>query len=568
MDILIAGGENSLVDSSFVDRLRQFGMEPRWIWPDEGFTSRAIPLECEGVIVLKNWVSHRLGDYVCGEARNRNIPLARVTSKFSHAFPILRDMGFIREGQEPPTDDVGRDENGTDSDSISPEKLAELTYTALKILPHSDTDEPPTLETVQQQIRDTLGQAVVLDQQTYLQTLNKVFDMKQRIAKKQAQEEAKLPTKPPYDWALLHLEEKPELLIAEDTLISLVIEGLSETEKEAVTDEEIHETVSAACVHYRKQLASICDQAHRVATEGDKLWEMQVAWLQRILPKYAKNQRELSHKQRVAIQEESLHIFGRKVFWKTILAQFARIKDPGHYSNTPIFGPTPPVETIPADAISLGDAFKDFIERGKTFAHEHGISTYVFNRSLVWFRKLVQDGTIKGFKEDDRRTSRWMTTTDAVRDFTDQWCNKTHSEWVCNNAHKPEVIPTPELTPALPEPIPEVKVEVEETNHPVFLEMIEALRTEIADLKAEVQDLRGIKTEVQDLKESLSLASAFDVDQDTNDTEGRLQVMEDSILRLNEIAAHLSQASAEPSESAQPDLRSLLKQGYKINLSL
>lgn len=523
MDVMIAGGEDALLKTSFCDRLRAYGIDPKWMWPDPSYTNRAFPIKCEGVIVLKNWVGHRLGDHVSDEARQRNLPLARVTSKFSLALPILRDMGFV---QIEPDVEI---EPTLPSPQIMPDKLSEVTYAVLQM---RKLDAPlPTLMELQQQVRQRLGAMTVLDEITY----NRVLKMNKRQTKKQQKKVGQSL----YDWAMLHLEERPELIVVPDLLQAAVTDGLSPLEQEAVKPDALEEAAGEAIVDYRAQLDAICEDAHRVATEGDKLWEMQVSWLLRVLPEYARQHDELGAKHRKAIQASSELIFGRKVFWKTVEAQFLRIRYPERYT-------APPED----DMISVNEAHTYFLVLAQAFAVEHNQPARVFTRSSAWLYQMIHSDKIAGVKSGEGRNDKWMTTHEAVKTYIDGWLQKELKK----QASTAKVGTEPEV-PA------EAPVEEAPLYSPVLLEILESLRQEIDGLKGDVADL---KDQITDMVE--------------NDTlDGRLLVVEDSIQRhqesLNLVARLQDPAPASapqkvtPLEGTLPDLYVLLEQGYKITIS-
>lgn len=95
MDVLIVGGYPSLLQGAYGKKLAEIGVNIRWHEP-RGAVLDCIPEACEGVIILKDLVNHQLAGLAIGHAKTKGIPFAQVTRKFSHAFPILRDSGFLR----------------------------------------------------------------------------------------------------------------------------------------------------------------------------------------------------------------------------------------------------------------------------------------------------------------------------------------------------------------------------------------------------------------------------------------------------------------------------------------
>jgi len=95
MDVLVVGGTEKLL-GAFLGRLEEFGITPRWHW--EWFkktTTLPFPAHAEGVVLIKNMVGHNISDRAKKEADRRNIGVATVVSKFSLAFPILEQKGWV-----------------------------------------------------------------------------------------------------------------------------------------------------------------------------------------------------------------------------------------------------------------------------------------------------------------------------------------------------------------------------------------------------------------------------------------------------------------------------------------
>lgn len=532
MDILIAGGDLTLENSSLFNRLRDHGVEPRWIWPDQSYIQRAFPENCEGVIVLKNWVNHALGDHVCGEARKRNLPLARITSKFSHAAPILRDMGFIEttnEAEEP---------EEAEEDTAFLEKLCEVTYTVIQTRFNNGT--PPTLEGVAQFVQQQLGEEVVLDEITYERAL--------KMAKKKTQEPR--PTQSLYEWALLHLEERPELIVDADALHTAVFDDLSAEEQAHTPNDDLEAAVEQAQGAFRTKLNEMCESAHRVLSAGDRLWEMQVEWLRRILPSYM-DQEELTHEQRVEIQDHSEEIFGKRVFWKTVTSQFERMRYPQRFGEQSM--PT----SKPADRddwISISQAHEYFMAICKTFAVERNLKVAPFERSSAWIREEIRKGNLEGVKSGEGRFDRWLTTYEEVKKFADEWCKQIYGELGFDH---PPVEPTVEPT-VEPPAEPEIPAEEGAPYPPVLLEMIEALHKRIDLLEAEIKDLKR----KQDRHDE-ALATRL------NAIEGALRSLKEDA----EVEEGLPPTYPYPLLNQAPapepalDLVALLEAGYKITLS-
>lgn len=94
MNVIVVGGAESLLQGAFGQKLSQHGIQINW---HEARPSRldTLPEAAEGVLIIKDMVSHSLAGAAISLAKTKGIPFAQVTRKFSHAYPILRDTGFL-----------------------------------------------------------------------------------------------------------------------------------------------------------------------------------------------------------------------------------------------------------------------------------------------------------------------------------------------------------------------------------------------------------------------------------------------------------------------------------------
>lgn len=94
MKVLVVGGAESLIQGAYGQKLAKHGIQVVWHEPRISRLD-TIPEACEGVLIIKDMVSHSLAGMAIQLAKMQGIPFAQVTRKFSHAFPILRDSGFL-----------------------------------------------------------------------------------------------------------------------------------------------------------------------------------------------------------------------------------------------------------------------------------------------------------------------------------------------------------------------------------------------------------------------------------------------------------------------------------------
>lgn len=95
MNVIVVGGADSLIQGSFGQKLSRHGIQVEW---HESQPARldALPDAAEGVVIIKDMVSHALSGSAISLAKMKGIPFVQVTRKFSHAYPILRDSGFLK----------------------------------------------------------------------------------------------------------------------------------------------------------------------------------------------------------------------------------------------------------------------------------------------------------------------------------------------------------------------------------------------------------------------------------------------------------------------------------------
>lgn len=94
MDVIVVGGADSLIRGYYGSKMRANGVNIKW---HEHQASRldTIPQAAQGVVIIKDMVSHALAGAAIALAKNRGIPFVQVPRKFSHAVQILRASGFI-----------------------------------------------------------------------------------------------------------------------------------------------------------------------------------------------------------------------------------------------------------------------------------------------------------------------------------------------------------------------------------------------------------------------------------------------------------------------------------------
>jgi hypothetical protein len=106
MDVLVVGGEHSFVQGTFATRLKSIGVFIRTHWDWNGnHTPTSLPANCQGVIVLREMVSHGLSNAAKAIAAEANVPFALVSRKWSVALPVLQQIGIVATTPTAPSND-------------------------------------------------------------------------------------------------------------------------------------------------------------------------------------------------------------------------------------------------------------------------------------------------------------------------------------------------------------------------------------------------------------------------------------------------------------------------------
>lgn len=104
MRVFIAGGEPDMVAGNLARNLNQEGIEIGRHTPTAAAFNDIIPTGCEGVIVIRDMISHPYYYRVNEAARKAGVPFACIPRKWSTAQQVLRVQGFLKpvNGKIPP----------------------------------------------------------------------------------------------------------------------------------------------------------------------------------------------------------------------------------------------------------------------------------------------------------------------------------------------------------------------------------------------------------------------------------------------------------------------------------
>jgi len=94
MNVLVAGGAKSLVDGNLAKKLGVHGITVGWHITDMTSTYSGIPKNCEGVIGVRDMMSHSLSGRIVMDAKSRGIPCVLIERKWEQSVRLLKMAGF------------------------------------------------------------------------------------------------------------------------------------------------------------------------------------------------------------------------------------------------------------------------------------------------------------------------------------------------------------------------------------------------------------------------------------------------------------------------------------------
>jgi len=92
--VFVVGGFDSMVFGNFQRNLNENGIEIGGHY-HKGDVLRAIPIDCDGVVIMYDMVSHTIINQAVEMAAARSLPLVRVPRKWSVAIEHFRKQGFL-----------------------------------------------------------------------------------------------------------------------------------------------------------------------------------------------------------------------------------------------------------------------------------------------------------------------------------------------------------------------------------------------------------------------------------------------------------------------------------------
>jgi len=287
--ILVGGGASSLVFGNLSRKLNKVDLKVGWHVSDiDGDKFTTIPEGCEGVIILRDMIGHVLYHSIVGEAKKKDLPLAAIPRKWSHAEPILRLQGFLPDPHPL-------------KKAASREVVLE---TAVFYMDRErDKGRVPKIDEVEAVVKKTLGPKTSLSQEEYKAAVS-------RSAATNAKKVAPVKGVPSLKasevglWVETVLEEHPDKVINARKLASEMIKEYGNIPKAALLVEE-------AVAGVKKRWKS--------RNSGDRKWRngIMYRWLVRWF------QRAVDGKTKVwptytSVGKKARRVFGTKINWDVV----------------------------------------------------------------------------------------------------------------------------------------------------------------------------------------------------------------------------------------------------------
>jgi len=435
MKILLIGGERGILHNDFFPKLEDLGIEVGWHWDwDISSTGKTFPTSCDGVVIIKNMVSHSLSNKVWSTVKKRNLPCAWVSSKFSLALPALKEAGLVK-GDTPRT--------VTKSTQMSRLTIA-IDYAARA---RAEDGRVPSLAEMQGVIQRAFGPRENLNKKLYRRALNEAACLQPLVTPEPEQtEDEDTCMNDVQEMATLVLGEYPELLL-EPPLFQQRVEEELERELSSEDLEVLPEVIA--------QFHKLCQRQDR-ESQG-KIRKSKQSWLRRYLSQAIADGNPLpaiTDTRKVARSIFTTSI--NDVDHTDIRAEF-RVK-----KKTPSIPVSVPVSTdsnVGGKSLTTSAAYDYYLTL---------VDDSVVPLKRHAFRYHIYSGACVGKQNN---AGHWSTTPDAVQDFAKKW----HEEPTLGDSEEqvtPEevvsLVEVPEPTPVTvvaPPVVEEAPVSVDETDY-------------------------------------------------------------------------------------------------------
>jgi hypothetical protein len=269
MNVLLIGGEPGIIAHNLLPKLEDVGIRVGWHWNwDTSLSTKNFPESCEGVVIIKNMVPHRLSEKVWKEVQKRDLPCAWIQDKFTVALPVLQKYGFVPKEGEVVVEEIPDEEKlKVCIDYIKQARL--------------DGRMPQYKEMVGV-VQRTFCTQEDLDRELYQRAANEASQQQSLVKSDDGNEEEKekaMKEANVYEATKILLEDSlPELVLSPDQLGEEVVKFLSVGENPFEIDpESLEEWVSNSIERVQQSWSS------RDHTTRGKVRQLKKAWLLRHL---------------------------------------------------------------------------------------------------------------------------------------------------------------------------------------------------------------------------------------------------------------------------------------------
>jgi hypothetical protein len=291
MNIMVVGGAASLVQGNLGRKLKEHDIDVGW--HVAGRTSRLdkLPKACEGVLVIIDMVGHGLSDAAVDLAAKRDIPLALIPRKWSHAEASLRARGFLPAAV-----------NG-EIKKAAPAELAEMALSY--ICDERRRGRVPKLTEVEGMLQRAFGPKVKLSGDAFQEAHSRACAAVPGLPQKEDREGL---LDSAYEWARILMQERPGRARDYEALVKEVREHMGE-KSVVLAQSEMVPYVERAHSKLREEWASAPAGSAVIKARNDLICQ----WLRRWFEGFKAGTAQ--YPTQALVREHSRAIFGIQARW-------------------------------------------------------------------------------------------------------------------------------------------------------------------------------------------------------------------------------------------------------------
>jgi hypothetical protein len=530
--VMVVGGEPSLIQHTYKKKLAVSGVDVHW-HVDRVRQVDTLPPDCQGVIIIKDMCTHGLRDSAVSLAKERGVPFANVSRKFSKAEPILRSVGILKPAatMSPP--------NVPHTDRID----VAVHY----IENERQRGRVPKKDEVESVIQRAFGPRVKLTIDNY----KKAASLAAQVVPfpVEVKEDMKTNTAVPVeDYCALLFEDEPSLVLSAARTVAKIEDLFSGDRSHLPTSKCLFDMALDKADEKKKEWKTISRSRTRHNPQREVVNRLKRRWLQNL---FEEAQKTGSYPNTVAIKEQSKLIFGGSIQWDLVREVRSEV------TGEPLAPRT--VSTVSPEK-KKSKMQKNLIKTPKA---------YTFYRSLCdvanvppvgekRFRKLlgtVIQATRAGGRDD--QWAPWETTRDSVKraydasngDFAKHFRgNDLEAGWDTSVESKTEIPKTPKRVSQLTTKAPD------STSMTAVLDMMQA------NAAASVSAINKLTETLTTFMAKMD-ARTRSVENDARTVRTEMAELADN---LNEVVSRLSNRSP---ERKTINLTDLLESGVEVSLS-